>query len=297
MFSKDITKKAMVCMLFCFLILLTLLISLRHIGFLNFNQYLIFAIIIQLFLVLLSLNAWLVTLGINGNNIYTKKNLIAACLYNTGKYIPGKVWGIVLRTYIVLQEKDNKIKLEDTFNDQVAMLHSGLVLALCATAYIFYGLYVFFVCLIISWASIQFFNKILSVLFNLIGKSFLKENLFFKRIPRNLYAYEKTFYKFCLVWLLLSLTIFLCLKSVDQTMTLSPERTVFITCVCYFSGFIVFFVPSGIGARDGSLYFLLNQSIENTAIATAVTILHRSVSLIVDLIVALPILPIYMTKK
>lgn len=232
--------------------------------------------------------AWRINLLLCGlKSVSYQESVIHTGIFCLGKYIPGKIGGLVMRGVVVYrQNQRSSIILQATTIEQVAMVHSGLLI--CALLWAFEAsAEIFFIVSIFSLASllIVFFPKIvLLALRKLTGK--------FPRVSEKLVMFEQDFKKpyFSILalmsvnWLFSALSISLCLQSFSVEVPF--QEMLLISTVSVLTGFIAFVLPAGIGAREGALVLLLSPY-SNAITVLTVASLVRIIAITIDLIVGI----------
>lgn len=248
----------------------------------------------QILVVILSAEAWLSSLTLESTRRYTLSMFVISGLFNICKYIPGKIWGFAVRGFLIRSHASEKINFKDTVSDQVAMIHSGLSLALLL---ITWDLMASFLALsiIVVLISVIAFVPILNRTNIMLGDSRWSGFILISRyLPNVIEKYPLLYLRYVVIWLVLALSFGACVYSISPNTIGDPLLVLRLTVFGYFAGFIVFFLPSGIGARDGAFYLMLLESL-STENAAMVTVLHRVVVTLTDITLALPAIPILKT--
>lgn len=300
--TDDTSKKQVVFFKFVFLLLT---ISLTLAGITLFNllsdeslkisehiQPLFFSFLLQVAIILLSAEAWLASLNLKNSPKYSTETLTISGLYNACKYVPGKIWGLIIRAALIKSYTKDKIEVKSTFVDQLAMLHTGFFLLLLSFFYNTKIVVIGPLCIGFIF-SVLYADRIIRSTHSFINKithdAYAEKLIRF--IPDGAHNYTAVAIRFLIIWLTLALSFGLCLTVVLPELQSSYILVLKITVMAYFAGFIAFFLPSGIGAREGAIYVLLAPYGTNVEIIS-VAILHRIVVTVADMALALPAVPL-----
>lgn len=197
------------------------------------------------------------------------------------KYIPGKISqvGSIIIDYDLLGASKSKVAfsvvLENMFSLFGGVLAS-IFLVYCYTSNFWFSVLLFTILLII----IILGNKIFITVFFKIYSKIKKTNRFEYQSNRNIVKY---LFLYFIVWLIFGLGFFFLLKSVYNIENEHLLLIVFSFSASSLIGFIVFFVPAGLGFREGGLVFFL-RDILPTSIILIPIILSRIQIVICDLI-------------
>jgi hypothetical protein len=246
------------------------------------------SIFLQVIVVILSAEAWLFSLSLKSTRRYTLNTFVISGLFNICKYIPGKVWGIAIRGVLIKNHSSESIEIKNTLTDQVAMIHSGFSLLTLVLSIEFSMAFLAVPLILLSIVSI---SPILRITNNWLTLS--KTRLFRKignHFPSGIQNYPSLYLRYVIIWLVLALSLGCCIYSVESLILAEPMLVLKLTMFGYFAGFLAFFLPSGIGARDGVFYFMLLNFLTPSE-AVTVTVLHRIVVTSVDIVLALPAIP------
>ena len=205
-----------------------------------------------------------------------------------GKYAPGKIMGSVIRAVAVYKKTgQSQGAVLASFQEQLAMLHSGLViLALLLT----YRSFQLPGTLLVAFASICSLSLI-RYLKPLIQKvsSLVKRPIAFDQdlnLPGETWRYAIVFSYLGVIWLSSAVTFYYCVLAFQEPLGFGFGDALVITCLAYLGGFLVLFAPGGIGIRDGIIITLLSPV---TGLATAISIsaLHRLITISFDMLLGL----------
>lgn len=250
-----------------------------------------YSLFLQLVIIIFSAEAWLYSLNNNKGSLYRYelKTFMISGLFNACKYIPGKIWGILIRGTLIKMHTSGEVKVKNTLVDQLAMLHAGLFVLLL-TVCLEVNFLMFMVMSILFLLSIKSINPLLRFLKFFLFKSKLRILMLIGRhCPDECEGYFGVVFRFIIIWLLLAASLGFCIYVINENLAFDFSMVVKVTVVSYFAGFIVFFMPGGIGVRDGVLYLLLQGS-ANSSDMLLVALLHRIVVTIADILLALPAL-------
>jgi len=179
-----------------------------------------------------------------------------------GKYLPGKVWGIIARG-AALKEQNIELTgiVKATYLEQLIMLHAGIVVGAVGLALTYQGR--------LAW--ILLLGSGLSVLFlPLFNKHLIKASIQLvnryrrKELPRNLDIsisnYLVLFGISALEWITVGVVLlFLSLGFVDlPAHGIESVRVVTFAATALLIGFVALFAPGGIGIRESVLTYLLS---------------------------------------
>lgn len=254
----------------------------------SYSFALLASIFFQAIVVILSAEAWLFSLSLKSTRRYTLSTFVISGLFNICKYIPGKIWGIAIRGVLIKNHSSDPIEIKNTVSDQVAMIHSGLSL-LSLVLSIEFSLA--FLAVPLTLLSIVSISPLLRIANNcLIGSKIRLFSTIGNHLPREIENYPSLYLRYIIIWLVLALSLGCCIYSVESLILTEPLLVLKLTTFGYFAGFLAFFLPSGIGARDGVFYFML-LSFLTPSEAVTVTVLHRIVVTSVDIGLALPAIP------
>ncbi|MDO6460357.1 lysylphosphatidylglycerol synthase domain-containing protein [Granulosicoccaceae sp. 1_MG-2023] len=255
---------------------------------------LIFALLIQSVAILISTYGWRLSQSKLGIPLATwGHSLVQMGLLSAGKYLPGKVFGMLARG-VVVHRSGTRVNavLCSTLMEQGALVHSGLFLVvLCLGC--FKGVYLLFCCAFLL-LTLAFFPGIAVTVIVVImekagwqaGKlqkvhdalSALKN---FLRFP----VYFPVFLVFSGVWLVSALTLSYCISSFAGVAQISFLQVVYTMTFAYLAGFAVFIVPGGLGVREGAMVAILSAPL-GLPVAMGVAALHRLLTVLVDIVFA-----------
>lgn len=210
-------------------------------------------------------------------------------LLSVGKYLPGKVFGILARGMASRYAgSSTQAVLRSTVLEQIALVHSGVMFGACCF-WIVSGNVLAFAMTAFSIAFVLFPAVALWVLEVLvqtvpIGWAWLnKLRSESKKLQGYLTreAYLPIVSVFVLVWVFTALGLYLCLMAVGSDAAISYAFSGFAVSLSYLAGFAVFVVPGGVGVREASIVALLSGTI-GLPLSVSIATIHRIVTVAVD---------------
>ncbi len=251
--------------------------------------YLLGAVLAQGFTCMIVIIAWQQNLALHDIKGISLAESGALVGVNTvGKYAPGKVMGSVIRAVAVYKKTgQSQGAILASFQEQLAMLHSGLViLALLVT----YRSFQLPGTLLVAFASICSL-LLIRYLKPLIQKvsTLVKRPIDFDQdldLPGETRRYAIVFSYLGVIWLSSAVTFYYCVMTFQEPMGFGFGDALVITCLAYLGGFLALFAPGGIGVRDGIIVTFLSPV---TGLATAISIsaLHRLITIAFDMLLGL----------
>ncbi len=215
--------------------------------------YLFIAILGQVLFWIISCFAWLQSLNIfTGFRLSFLSGFIQSNIVTIGKYLPGKIWGLVSRGVDLKQRGiDNKETILVSYLDQILLLHAGVIVGVISIA----------LSKSLILAVIVFFVGILSVLLipkshDVLAKIMMKfvKNLDVTKLKNILTVknYSTLIIYYLVVWLIAGLifaSIYFAFFGFDSKLLLPLIGANAIGIVV---GFIAIFAPGGIGVREAT---------------------------------------------
>jgi len=217
-------------------------------------------------------------------NLGIIKSLTVRIKSELGKYIPGRILGY---GYLIVYYKgENK--------DQLRVLSSSIYELYLST----FSSFLFFtiIHIFISFKSLDAF-KVIFIIISLIGILALHP-IFFQKISdllcrllkRARITYSISFAQslgllvlYLVYWLLFSFAFFLFVKSFTDAHASDIFYLSGSFAISALAGFLAFFIPAGLGAREGALVYLLSSLTGNT-IAIIISVSSRIWIIIGDLV-------------
>jgi len=256
MLTRITDNKLLTKILFVFLFVTAIVVAAymvkRDILNIEFPSTLYYYSLIPIFIFQLLFWAFSTLAWVSGINIFAKIKIpfmvgfIHCNTVSIGKYLPGKIWGLLGRGFELKKwGVTNKEVIFLSYIDQILLLHSGFIISATFLSINYYSKY-FYVVFILSVLSI--------VLIPLLNNFLLKFKYFNRLISStiDLKKYIYLFFLYCLLWVFAGLVFsfiyyFLYGFKYDLTFVLIGACAVGIL-----SGFIAFFAPGGIGVREAT---------------------------------------------
>lgn len=179
------------------------------------------------------------------------------CLVNLGKYLPGKIWGMLARGSYLKQRHAIDVSkiIQATYIEQVYLMGSGVVVASLVLAIINANRWMWFAALLIlamMTAAIfyqKYLEKLIRLAYRLRGAAEdYRSNEF--SLPGRKQLYMLVMYM--LDWVLLSMVfygLYIALFQAELSLTMAAVMT--LACVTgMIAGFIAIFAPGGVGVRE-----------------------------------------------
>ncbi len=284
------TKVLALFLLVALAICVSVLISLDSSSLfaINHPELFVASIIIQIAVILTYIFIWQKNLNLCGlSEISFRDASLHSGIAFLGKYIPGKVGGLVMRGLAVYKKnKSGGTIIKATTIEQMTLLHSGLIICLLLWASET-TLPIFIACVLISALSLLVitFPGYLAKLTRPLASRFpsLKDKL--SVLEQDIKKpYYTTLILTCVSWLLTATAVYLCVLSFS--IDIPFQKMLFISTFSYLAGFVIFILPAGLGARDASFVLLLSPWC-NTLTAIAAVSLHRIITITIDLLVGI----------
>lgn len=233
---------------------------------------------------LLSVASLKISFSAVGERVSFKNIFRITCLSEMGKYIPGKIWSITGYIYLANRLGFSKTKI---------LVSRVLFLAIRITAGIilfsiinlFYPIMPFFlkdilpiILIIVSGLILLhpvIFERLLKFFLTKILKTDIKLKLKYKYLIKLLFLS-------ILIWLIYGIWFFVFTNAIYpiSITNLWPLTAIFF--LSWFSGFLVFIVPSGLGVREGVMTMLL-KPLMPLPVAIVIPIFLRLAAIIADL--------------
>lgn len=247
-------------------------------------QWVAAAILVQGLSMALAVLNWKWVLELNGAEGITFRHALAMLGLNAiGKYAPGKVVGVLARgAWLVRRNGGAGLAVRSTLVEQAAMFHVGAALALFAwlmkeaqvpVAALLAVLALLSVPLLSRWG-----GSLVSWASQRLGRGAVD--------PDNLVdAFARSYCAACCsmlaIWVATVLVLYCCILSFGQVIQLDVWWLTWVVSLAYLGGFAAFFLPAGIGAREGVMVVMLGTQMD-LGVAVYVALLHRLVTLVVD---------------
>lgn len=231
----------------------------------NGSQLIVLAIL-QLLCLLLSVLVWLFTLrDVEGIGVSFRSAVVHVAFMLCAKYIPGKVWGLIARGALIERSGASVERiLNCTLVEQLFVLFSG-----CAVGATFllagaFGLQWLVLLLLVLLVLPSVFNGLIQVIFLLL-RIFPR---IFERLPfPQCFTLERKivyrlFLLYSLQWIAIGAVMIQLAFALD--LPADPRIASFIVgalAIAVIAGFVVLFIPGGIGVREGVLVAVLSPFI------------------------------------
>jgi len=268
------------------------------------NNLMPLAILIQITASCLFILAWKILLskqvGLSLGYFETTSHIGVTLL---GKYIPGKIWGLVGRGYLL---KAHNVDLGSSANllllDQVLTFTSGIIISILFLSFLYFKIWTLGLLLIAAfflWLSLKTYTKITSVFFDLIKRALPQQDGEIDQV-NTATINPNTFYSVFCIYLLhwcattLALSLFVYPLIADNYLTSTLLITAAIPAAML-SGFIALWAPGGIGVREVVIVAILSLQLPLEA-ATFIAIAYRLVCIVIDLVIGSTSL-IYFSKN
>lgn len=264
----------------------------------SFNYfYLTFSIFITTIAFLLQVYIWKSILEFVGYKASFDGVFRLFYISNMGRYIPGKVWSFLGVVYI-----GKKMLIHPRYTTATVVI--GILTSL--TACFLLSILLFFIYPIAGLEQYKLFAiPIFIALAVLVYPKFFKKvvNFFFKKgISNETVDYQftlshiiKTIGFYTINWLLFGLAFSFLVRSIIAIPSLIFVKTLSIFLISYLIGYLVLFVPGGIGVREGAMVVLLKQFMP-VYLATGIAIFSRIIFSILEVIMFLVALRIKREK-
>lgn len=195
------------------------------------------------------------------------------------RYIPGSIWGYISRAEWLRAE--HKISYGTT--NYVSIIEIGLVILTCLQITILYGvsittgwltfllLLLFAVLLILPWWLLNRMNG-----WNWFQRLMIKMFRVFETKPIAFTSWLKAALLDLIAWYGFGLSFRWILQSFQPTAAVPLDLATMIYSLAWLAGFLVVFVPSGLGIREQSIITLADHfQLAATAVSTGASILIR----------------------
>lgn len=202
-----------------------------------------------------------------------------------GKYLPGKIAGSVFRGAEIHKNGGSlQAVIIASLIEQVAIIHSGILIAMVLLTYNAYGVWAGVVFFIISIISI-FFIKYLKPVLQWVIRKFKPAMLSFQNESGldDVRSYGIVFGIISSTWVLTALAVYCCVIAFGASSGISFLEVLLITVFAFMGGFAAFFVPAGIGVREGIMVSMLTPLV-GFSVAVAVSVLHRLILILFDIL-------------
>lgn len=204
--------------------------------------------------------------AVSSKKIRLRDSFLQLCLVNLGKYVPGKVWGMVARASYSRQEHGIDIgrNIQATYIEQLYLLGSGAILAalivaaLAATPFLLMAAIIVAVAIFSATVYQRPLMSLLRLLHRLRKQDDAVQTVEFRPSARFMTG---MMLQYMLVWVLLGLVMYcLYLSLFPAGVSLKMAAVIVLSCVVGVSaGFLAVFAPAGIGVREAVSAFILAE--------------------------------------
>jgi len=240
------------------------------------NPFLVlFSIIILLITYLLFSHGWTLILRMIGVNIGWSKGLSICLLSIFGRYIPGGIWTVLGRMYLCRLEgiPDSRSSMSILLDQSYAVVSAGIVFVVSLlfwkdTSSVFRVLPVVIILpLFLFFLHPQPFLKVINPVLSWFGKGPVNISLSFSNmlILAGYYSFN---------WLLAGVSFYIFIRAFYPVELHYILIISGIYAISYAAGFIIFFMPAGLGVREGTLTLLLSLFIP-MPVAIGISLLSR----------------------
>lgn len=255
---------------------------------LNTNR-IFFALILQTIVLILAIFSWQYNLKHHGlAEVKMIQSMAMIGINAIGKYTPGKIWGMFARGAALLKiSSDKQLVILATFVEQIALFHSGVVLAYIAYSEIketFIPMAVVIIGGILSVYIVSRSARLLIRFKMFLNKKKEQEDLFQAFGFKTSYFLVFTFSS--LMWLLSALALYFCITSYSTEIVISFSEILWITASSYLAGFLAIFSLAGLGVREGVMVMMLSPHMDVSA-AVYISVIHRLVTVVPDVTLGL----------
>ncbi len=275
-------------------VLLSMAMALQWIFSLDLNsgffdrlsyRWLAIAFFVQLLTAFQMIFCWMVNLRLNGlRHIDFRQATVMIGINSIGKYTPGKVLGILARgSALFKMSGDGKLAVQATLVEQIGLIHSGGAVAGLAW-FMKNGNDLFALLLLpVIIGSVFAISHSGDLLINVVSRLTRKREMPSEVGPGFKKSYGRVFLMMMVVWGLSAFALYLCLSAYEGRNFSDFWWLLWIIVLAYMAGFLAFFTPAGLGAREGIMLVMLSTQVD-TNIALYISIMHRMITLIVDIL-------------
>jgi uncharacterized membrane protein YbhN (UPF0104 family) len=275
-YLKRILSFIIVALIFFFLVR-TLVLNWDKIPFneLHFNGWFIALSFLCLGMHFLSYSkSWQEIMIALGHRITITQSLWIIATTQIAKYLPGRIWYMVGRVYIGKKEDiDSNLLAISMIIETCLLVITSAILFLFATLFIgaLQSIYIVLVILLIVVAVIVIHPRVLSWLMNFVMRLLHRKKVLIRISYGQMLRVSIFFFG---LWMAQIIGFYFLIDAIYpvQLSMLSVLTSAY--CLSWITGFIVLFVPSGLGVREGVMTLLLS-SILTTPLAIAMSFLSR----------------------
>ena len=243
------------------------------------------AIITQAVIIFIVIFSWFKNLafqGVGGVSLFESAAHVG--ISGLGKYLPGKVAGSVVRGAVVYQKTGNgQPVIMASLIEQIALLHSGVVIGLVLMCYKLFGFWWAFIGGVILLSSLILIKHLKGVVHWVAAFVKRSKNLdFYENPSTTVPQYSIIFSFFSVTWWCTGLMMYYCISAFGMETQVEFFDVLLITTLGFFGGFLAAFAPAGVGVREGLMISMLTPLI-GLPTAVSASLLHRLVSVAFDL--------------
>jgi hypothetical protein len=254
----------------------------NQVGFLNV-RYLFLSLLFATIALFFQILGWNKIFSFIGIILPLRKVLFGYTFTFLPRYIPGTIWGYLTRSEWLLRIYDIPYKnsLFVSFMEMIIIFITNVVLG----SFIFYystkNLLLLIIPIILPFFTF-FLIKYLSI--QPLGKKYFTNDY----LRLNFSSWSTIFFIFIISWILYGIGLFFSISSFSLVVEIDLNFVLLVTSINSFSwiiGFIVFFIPAGIGIRETILnYLLINLLFLPVNLSSSIAITNRIITLFAELI-------------
>jgi len=256
------------------------------------NPLLAPAVILQIIASGLFVTAWKVLLGVQSKAVFTFRECTAQIgVTLLGKYLPGKIWGLLGRSYLLTQRRlSGSDAMSLLITDQFITFYTGIMIGVVALlAYYSPALAVFTA--LLGMATVAATSKHYD---RIIGWLLAHGTTFIRKLAPKLEAgtlcihqrqFMLSFLSYTLHWL--STAGVLCLlfyPAISADLWLNCSLIVAAIPLAMMSGFLAIWAPGGIGVREAVIVGILALQLP-LELAATIAITYRLICILIDLVI------------
>ncbi|TDI74472.1 MAG: hypothetical protein E2O82_03940 [Betaproteobacteria bacterium] len=257
------------------------------------NRLLPMAVLVQIVASFLFVLAWKILLsnqaGLNLGYLETTSHIGVTLL---AKYIPGKIWGLVGRGYLL---KAHNINFKTSANllllDQVLTFSSGLATSILFLSLLYLEIWTLSILFIVIFSLrmlLKMYKRITTLLLDLIHRALRQQFDEIDQVQADIINPNAFYSVFCLYLIhwcatALALSLFIYPLIADNYLTCTLLIIAAIPAAML-SGFIALWAPGGIGVREVVIVAILSLQLPLEA-ATFIAIAYRLICVVIDLVI------------
>jgi len=245
-------------------------------------QWLSAAIFSQALVIIVFIKAWQYNLRLHElSQISFLQATLMIGINSIGKYTPGKVLGVLARgSALYKMAGDGKVVVQATIVEQLALVHSGVLVALLSWLIDKNSHTLALLLLVLGLFSILLIARFDELVVNSAFKLLKKPPVTLMHTGFR-QSYKVVFSLMALMWVISALTLYLLMGAFDVANGWSIYALIWITVISYLSGFLAFFTPAGLGVREGVIVAILSTQM-SIDVAISISVLHRLITLMFD---------------